>query len=153
MHFGIEQLDLDEIAWEAPGVREDIEKSVQKLRSFLSDNSDWVIEGCYGSLISEAVLAAHEIVFLNPGTVACQENCKSRPWEPHKYNSKEAQDANLNMLLNWVAEYETRTDEFSLAAHRNIFDSYQGRKQEIKSNLEAQNKANEVRAFSRDSKN
>lgn len=54
-----------------------------------------------------------------------------RPWEPHKYPSKEAQDANLEMLIGWIAEYETRTDTFSLAAHRALFDRFTGDKIEL----------------------
>jgi hypothetical protein len=40
-------------------------------------------------------------------------NAFSRPWEPHKYLSKEAQDANLEMLMGWIRAYE---DKFECAA-------------------------------------
>ena len=30
---------------------------------------------------------------------ACIANAKQRSWEPHKYASKEAQDANLELLM------------------------------------------------------
>ena len=112
----LQHLDLDDIAWESPGVRRDIAESVEALRSFITEHDEWVIEGSYGSLITEASNAATELIFLNPGVETCQENCRARPWESHKYPSKEAQDKNLEMLLNWVADYETRTDEFSLSA-------------------------------------
>ena len=127
-------LDLDTLAWETAGVRKEVTESVAELREFLSGHDQWVIEGCYGSLLVEAMKMASEVLFLNPGVEACQENCRSRPWEPHKYPSKEAQDANLEMLLNWVAEYETRTDEFSLSAHQELYDSFAGEKREIRSN-------------------
>lgn len=140
----VHHLDLDEIAWKAPGIRKEIEESIAELRSFLSDNEEWVIEGCYGSLISEAARAAKELIFLNPGVDVCQDNCKSRPWEPHKYATKEEQDANLDMLLEWVADYQTRTDEFSLSAHRKIFNAYGGKKRELKSNSEMRNKASKA---------
>lgn len=51
--------------------------------------------------------------------------------------SKEAQDHNLPMLLDWIADYETRTDGFYLSDHRELFDSHRGQKQELKSKLEA----------------
>lgn len=142
--LGIAHLDLDEIAWEAEGVRKRLEDSIGELRDFVSAHDQWVIEGCYGSLISEAAQWASELVILNPGIKACQENCRSRPWEPHKYESKEAQDENLKMLLKWVSEYHTRTDEFSYATHRAIYDSFNGAKKELRSNTEIREQASEV---------
>lgn len=134
----ITHLDLDTIAWSEPGLREELAVSVDKLHTFINTHEEWVIEGCYGSLIEQAAQHANELVFINLGTEACQQNCRARPWEAHKYASKKEQDKNLNMLLEWVAAYETRSDEFSLAAHRKIFDDYDGNKTELKSNRESQ---------------
>jgi adenylate kinase family enzyme len=145
---GVVHLDLDTLAWKVdePGVREDLNKSKQLIDTFTSANTNWVIEGCYASLILLAANKASEIIFLNPGIKACQSNCRARPWEPHKYKSKEDQDKNLEMLLAWVADYESRTDEFSLAAHKAIFENFNGNKEEITSNNEAQKKAIEITA-------
>ncbi len=150
-YSGVPHLDLDEIAWESSGQRKHVSESIRELASFISANTEWVIEGCYSSLVKEASASAEELIFLNPGVDVCQENCKSRPWEPHKYDTKESQDKNLEMLLEWVEAYETRTDEFSLQAHQEIFESFPGRKSELRSNLEAQNKAEEVAANRRPS--
>jgi len=139
----VHHLDLDTLAWETPGVRKEPSESGAALHAFVSDHEQWVIEGCYGSLLVEAMKMASEVLFLNPGVEACQENCRSRPWEPHKYPSKEAQDANLEMLLDWVAEYETRTDEFSLSAHQELFESIEGNKRVVTSNQEAREIAEE----------
>lgn len=54
-------------------------------------------------------------------------------WEPHKYPSKASQDANLEMLIGWIREYETRSDVFSLAAHHALFDGFAGDKRELTS--------------------
>jgi hypothetical protein len=70
---------------------------------------------------------------LNPGVEGCIANARERPWEPHKYASKEAQDANLEMLIGWIRDYVARTDVFSLAAHRALFDSFGGDKVELSS--------------------
>lgn len=132
-------LDLDVIAWEAdrPGVRAAFEESRRTLMQFIRDTDSWVIEGCYAGLLQEAAAHCTEMIFLNPGVEACVENCEARPWEPHKYPSREAQDANLRMLVGWVREYETREDEFSLREHRRLFDTHEGRKVEYRSNEEA----------------
>jgi adenylate kinase family enzyme len=136
---GAEHLDLDTIAWEAgrPGIRADFNESRDALLRFIEQSEGWVIEGCYSELLKVAAGRCTEMIFLNPGIEACVENCKARPWEVHKYDTPEAQDANLRMLIEWVREYETRDDEFSLREHRKLFDTYEGKKTEYKSNEEA----------------
>jgi hypothetical protein len=63
-------------------------------------------------------------VLLDPGVDACIANARARPWEPHKYDTKAAQDANLAMLLEWIAAYTTRDDAMSHAAHRALFEAF-----------------------------
>jgi len=142
-HYEAEHLDLDVIAWEPerPGVRADFEESKRALLRFIEAHDNWVIEGCYSTLLEVAAHYCTELIFLNPGVEACVANCEARPWEPHKYPSREAQDANLRMLVAWVREYETRTDEFSLREHRKLFDAHEGKKTEYNSNEEAARRA------------
>jgi adenylate kinase family enzyme len=128
-------LDLDTIVWEPgqiavarplPAVHADLDR-------FCAEHAAWIIEGCYGAL-AERLLAgepAPELLFVNPGEAACLRNCRARPWEPHKYASKEAQDEKLAFLLAWVSDYYRRTDDTSLARHRAIFDAYRGPKCEL----------------------
>lgn len=146
-----EHLDLDTITWrvDQPGVRATLEESKRRLRQFIESSDNWVIEGCYSTLLQEAAIYCTEIIFLNPGVETCVENCKARPWEPHKYPNAEAQDANLQMLIQWVSDYETRDDEFSLGEHRQLFDSYIGRKVEYNSNAEAHQRANKTLGWPR----
>jgi adenylate kinase family enzyme len=135
-------LDLDVIAWrpDQPGVRAARADSEAALRQFMAASENWVIEGCYTGLLALAAPACTELIFLNPGTEACVANCQARPWEPHKYASAAAQDANLPMLIAWVREYATRDDEFSLRAHRRLFDTHTGAKVEYTSNAAAANR-------------
>ena len=130
--LNVPSLDLDSIAWKSSAVREIESVSIQKMDDFIHANAGWVIEGCYSGLIAHASAYASEMIFLNPGIDACIENCRSRPWEPHKYESKEAQDRNLDFLIGWIRDYETRTDEFSLPAHKELLHSFSGKKTEIK---------------------
>jgi len=60
---------------------------------------------------------ASEIYFLNLSVEKCQENARNRAWEPHKYISKETQDKNLSMLLEWISDYDNRKDVFSKVEH------------------------------------
>ena len=134
---GCGHLDLDTIAWDpdAPTPqRLPLAVSRARIEAFLAEHSAWVVEGCYTDLLEIAAARATEMVFLNPGVAVCQANARARPWEPHKYATPEAQDANLPMLLEWIAAYETRDDEFSLAAHRRLCDGFAGSKVEWTSN-------------------
>jgi hypothetical protein len=74
------------------------------------------------------------MVLMNPGEAVCVRNCLARPWEAHKYGTKEQQDARLPLLLDWVRAYYSRSDDMSLYAHRRLFDSFNGRKREITAN-------------------
>jgi adenylate kinase family enzyme len=125
-------LDLDTIVWE-PGkvaVPRDGAAVAADLERFCAGES-WIVEGCYGGLIERALMWTPELVFVNPGEATCVRHCRERPWEPHKYASKELQDAQLPMLLAWVADYYRRSDDMSLARHRALFDAYRGPKREV----------------------
>ncbi|MDH5681382.1 MAG: ATP-binding cassette domain-containing protein [Spirochaetota bacterium] len=125
-------LDLDTVSWakDQPTERLTHKESTRLISAFIDQNADWIIEGCYGSLISFVTEYCDEMIFLNPGTEQCLKNNLSRPWEPHKYPSIEAQNSNLAMLQNWVRQYDARDDEYSLSSHRKVFDEYQGKKVE-----------------------
>lgn len=130
--IALAHLDLDAIVWE-PGkiaVQRPAQAIAASLSDFISSHERWVIEGCYGELVEAAASHCTELVFLNPGLDACLENNLRRPWEPHKYASKDAQDAMLDNLQAWVAGYYERQDPWSYSFHRRIFDAFQGAKTE-----------------------
>ncbi len=131
---GLDVLDLDTVGWEPdrPGTPRDAALAAADVAAFCASRTGWVVEGCYGDLIGAALAFEPVLVFLNPGVERCRANCRSRPWEPHKYRSKEEQDANLAFLLSWVAEYETRDGPMSLRAHRQTFAGYAGPKTELR---------------------
>jgi adenylate kinase family enzyme len=128
-------LDLDTLAWlpTEPPARRPLDESRQEVESFLAAGNRWIIEGCYADLLAIPLPRCTRLIFLNPGVDACVANALARPWEPHKYPSKESQDANLGMLLGWIREYDTRTDVFGLRAHRALFDGFDGEKYELTS--------------------
>ena len=128
--LGVEHLDLDLIAWDAPGERRSPAASVAMLEAYFAAHDAWVIEGCYGDLVEAALPYCTELRFLNPGVEGCIANCRARPWEPAKYASPEEQDRRLDFLLDWVRQYDTRDDEYGLARHRAIFDGFNGPKRE-----------------------
>jgi adenylate kinase family enzyme len=133
----LSHLDLDSLAWAAttPPQRLALNESVAEIKDFTSSCNGWVIEGCYADLLEQAVPFANEIIFLDVPVSTCIANAKNRPWEPHKYASSQAQDANLAMLVDWIARYEQRQDTFSRQAHMALYESFQGKKSRYTSNF------------------
>jgi len=144
---GVTILDLDTVAWE-PGkiaVARDADKALADVRDFCSSHGSWIVEGCYASLIKAALKSGPQFLVLDPGLEQCVSNCRSRPWEPHKYSSQEEQDKHLAFLLEWVAEYYSRSDDMSLAAHKALYDSYDGPKQWLSTSNDPVQQAVEAR--------
>jgi hypothetical protein len=129
-------LDLDTIAWEVgdPPQRTSLEKAGAEMEAFLGAATGWAIEGCYADLIELVLPESTEIIFLDLPVQDCIANAKARPWEPHKYESPEAQNANLSMLIDWISQYPYRDGEFSRGAHAALFRDYPGKKTIVTSN-------------------
>ncbi len=123
-------LDLDTLAWKptTPPERVPLQQSALEITKFIDSDVGWVIEGCYSDLLEIALPFSNEIIFMNLPIAACIENAKKRPWEPHKYDSKESQDSNLEMLIDWISQYSERTDTFSEYAHKWLYEQYSGEK-------------------------
>ena len=123
-------LDLDTVAWEPGtiGVPRRADAAAADVRAFCERRERWVVEGCYAGLVHDALAHSPILLFMDPGVDACLSNCRSRPWEPHKYASKDEQEGTLEFLLSWVREYYTRDGDLSLAAHQALFDAYRGPK-------------------------
>jgi adenylate kinase family enzyme len=123
-------LDLDTLVWEPDRVAVERPDALvlADLAQFCRESDDWVIDGCYGDLV-EAVLPNRPLlIFLEPGQDVCVANCRARPWEPHKYRTKQEQDDHLEHLLGWVRSYYDLEGSMSLAGHRAVFDAYTGPK-------------------------
>lgn len=133
---GLTHLDLDILAWlpSDPPQRRPIQEVSYEIQTFMREASEWVVEGCYSDLLELVKPFASEAIFLNLPTQLCIENARKRPWESHKYESKEAQNENLAMLLDWIADYTVRDDALSYRAHRALYDNFPGKKTEILGN-------------------
>lgn len=131
---GAPHLDLDTVAWEpgAVAVPRDPATARADVAAFCRAHEDWVVEGCYASLVAAALPASPRLVLLDPGMSACLAHCRARDWEPHKFASLAEQDAHLAALLDWVGAYYTREGDMSLKAHRALFEAYAGPKAELR---------------------
>lgn len=132
---GLPHLDLDPLAWlpTSPPERQAIAHSAVAIDAFVALHPDWVIEGCYADLAVLVLPRCTRLYWIEPGIDACVANARTRPWEPHKYATRQAQDANLEMLVAWIRAYATRDDACSLAAHRALFDGFAGDKRMLSS--------------------
>lgn len=137
---GATHFDLDTIAWlpSQPPTRRPIEEAQAVLEQFIFQHQNWVIEGCYADLIEIVEPHSTLLIFMKLPVSQCCDNANKRPWEAHKYSSKEAQDANLPKLLEWIKNYEIRSDEFSLHAHQALYDEFKGSKILCQSNQQAE---------------
>ena len=124
------RLSLDELAFSGGADRRPLADSIADALHFIESNDSWIVEGCYADIVEPVLAHADTLIFLNPGVETCVRHCRARPWEPEKFDSSEAQDANLANLIDWVRQYETRTDEYGLQRHRALFDSFTGQKAE-----------------------
>tara|TARA_R110002167_G_scaffold55768_3_gene158303 strand:- start:327 stop:815 length:489 start_codon:yes stop_codon:yes gene_type:complete len=133
---GLAHLDLDTLAWDStvPPQRKSLDESIRQIREFIDSSESWVVEGCYADLLEQLLPLCDELIFMNLPLAECIANAKARPWESHKYESKAAQDANLEMLIEWIKQYDQRTGEFSYSAHRRLFDDFTGPKREFNAN-------------------
>jgi adenylate kinase family enzyme len=125
------RLSLDEVAFQGGTERRPLQESIDAVKFWISEQERWIVEGCYADIMEPALAYAEELIFLNPGVDACMAHCRSRPWEPEKFSSRQEQDENLDNLIQWVRSYETRADEYSLARHRALYQSFRGRKLEL----------------------
>lgn len=130
---GIAHVDLDTLAWQPtqPPVRVPLEEAEVRLRAQLEDARGWVAEGCYADLLELLAGEASELVFLDLPVEVCQARARARPWEPHKYPSREAQDANLSMLLEWIAAYPGREGALGRASHLALYQAFEGDKRRV----------------------
>src|SRR5689334_17888393 len=113
-------LDLDTIVWEPNQIAaaREHEGVLADLHAFCSLHTTWIVEGCYAFCAQAALAYDPELIWLDPSLDACLQNCRNRPWEPHKYATKAEQDSKLPFLLDWVAGYYKREDDMSQHAHR-----------------------------------
>lgn len=131
---GAARLDLDTVAWtpNSIAVARAAAEAENDVRAFCAARTSWVVEGCYANLVQASLQFAPRLLFLNPGEQQCLENCRARPWEPHKYASKDEQDRRRDFLLSWVSQYYTRGGEMSLSAHSACFNAYTGEREELR---------------------
>lgn len=125
------RLSLDEVAFRSGAERRPPRESIDEVKRWIANHEHWVIEGCYADIIEPILESCDELIFLNPGVDRCVAHCRSRPWEPEKFRTAAEQEQHLEALIEWVRSYEARADEYGLSRHRQLYESFNGRKREL----------------------
>lgn len=130
VRHGLPVLDLDTLYWDPVEVTKERPAAEREagLERFLAANNGWIVEGCYADLIGLALRRRPTLIFLDLPEEACRAHALQRPHEPHKFATKAEQDALLEPLLAWIADYYRREGPMSWQAHRALFDGYEGPK-------------------------
>jgi adenylate kinase family enzyme len=134
---GLVHLDLDQYAWtDALGVRRDLEKSLAVLQPILAE-APTVLEGMYGDIVAGLLRPDDRLIWLDLPLSECEAHCRARPFEPHKWESAEKQNAFLPQLLSFLGSYAEREDGLGAKTHARIFEAHIGAKTRVLSADEA----------------
>ena len=82
----------------------------------------WVIEGVYGWLLPAALPRATHFVFIDLPVDECLANLRLRGTQGG------GDDASLQSMLDWVAEYPNRNNSNSRSAHLRLWEAFDGSK-------------------------
>lgn len=132
-------IDLDEVHWLPGGfnTRREPAVAIDMVRTRAADDA-WIIEGVYGWLANEALPRATSLIWLDMPIEECIANVKAR-------GQKSGGDtASFAALIEWVADYQVRTNANSRAAHERAFDTFAGHKIKITGRAEMADLLNSV---------
>lgn len=119
-------IDLDGFAFlDQIGTRRPVADSLAQLEA-IEGFDRAVIEGCYADLVGAAAAPEDHLVWLDLSVSDCTANAEGRPWEPHKWPSREQQDAFLPNLLEFIARYPEDVAPTGRPAHAALYDSFPG---------------------------
>lgn len=105
--------------------------AARELQTFVHRHERWVAEGCYADLVERLFPHTDELIFLDRPVDVCQRHPRSRPWEPHTYPTKAAQDETLEMFLARIADDPSREGVLGRRAHEELFRAFDGRKRRV----------------------
>ena len=131
--LSLPEIHLDAWFWEPGGFTR---KRPQDVVFRLVDNAKqaqrWIAEGVYGELAVRFVGRAEGLIWLNLDWETCRANLLRRgPQDPDPLTP--AAQADFLGLLEYASKYWTRTGPRSFVGHRELFDSFTGRKWMLRS--------------------
>jgi adenylate kinase family enzyme len=124
-------IDLDEIHWLPGGfnARREPATAVEIVRAKAAGER-WVIEGVYGWLANVALPRATAFVWLDLPIEECVANVRARGLR------RGGDPAAFETLIQFVVDYDVRTNANSRTAHEQAFNSFAGLKARLTSRTE-----------------
>ena len=121
-------IDLDSIHWLPGGynIARERDEAVQLLRDAVKPDR-WVIEGIYGSLVTEISTNSTALIWLCFDEAECVENIRQRGIR------RGGDAASFAALLDWASTYRIRQGASSYVGHQKLFEEYGADKQVLRS--------------------
>jgi len=123
-------LDLDSIARDQTSTQ--LLRSSPHYRQPVIDEvcqwTHWILEWCYGDIISYALRTNPVLYWLDISIEDCITHNSTRPREPHKFSSMEEQKKHATELNERIKQYHHHTDDLWYHYHARLFAAYQGEK-------------------------
>jgi adenylate kinase family enzyme len=118
---------LDDLYWDGPygGVGRDKQQVYDAVVRKAAE-AEWIIEGIYGWLLPPALERATAFVFIDLPVADCIANLRQRGIQGH--GSADA----FETMLAWIADYPTRDNWYSLAAHTRLWEAFDGSKARLR---------------------
>lgn len=134
---GSSVMHLDDIFWLPGGFNERRSPlEVSRLIDGKRAETQWIVEGVYGNLASQFLPSALTLVWLDLPWQVCKQRLELRGSESKAHMGREQSDLGLQELLGWAEAYGSRQGSGSEAAHRALFEAFQGPRFRLRSEAE-----------------
>ena len=120
---------LDELFWQPGGF--DLKRSESEIAGLIETmarGESWIVEGVFGDLAARFLSEASGLVWLDLPWPVCKRRLEARGSESKAHMKREQSEGGLRKLIEWAAEYCTRTGPCSKTGHRAIYRSFPGNK-------------------------
>lgn len=115
-------INLDKLFWASDDFSRKRDKDiVHQLILDHTKKDKWILEGVFGDLANVAISKADTLIFLNKKWLECERALLERGLQT-------ATQENFNALLVWAEQYWIRKSTSSHEGHRQIFESFTGKK-------------------------
>ncbi len=108
--YNINLMELDDIFWDNEYKMENEDKRNNKLKNFLDNNKEWIIEGTYYDWLTNVFEQCDKIIFINSNSIIRDYRIISRfiVAKFDKNNKKKENIKNLIHMISWNHNYENK---------------------------------------------
>lgn len=96
----------------------------------------WIVEGVYGNLASQFLPSVPTLVWVDLPWHVCKQRLELRGSESKAHMGGGQSDLGLQELLGWAEAYGSRPGSSSEAAHRALFEAFEGQRFRLRSAAE-----------------